>query len=108
MVTSIIFLLIGFLYIALGFPLYRGKVKRNEFYGFRVQKTLSDDKYWFPANKVAGKYLMISGVATVAIYIIMSFFISDEMCLLWTMVATILLGTLGSVIMSYRYLKTLN
>ena len=41
-------------------PLVAGVMPRNGFYGVRTQKTLSEDRVWYPINRLAGIALMIS------------------------------------------------
>ncbi|HNR89875.1 MAG TPA: SdpI family protein [Spirochaetota bacterium] len=56
----------GVLEIALGFPLFKGKVKPNGIYGFRTPTTLASEKVWYAANRLVGKDLVICG-ATLAV-----------------------------------------
>lgn len=51
----------GLLLIFLSGPLIMGRVPRNGWYGFRVPKTLSSDKIWYPANRYAGYQLLYAG-----------------------------------------------
>jgi uncharacterized membrane protein len=44
-----------------GVPLLRGWIPRNRWAGFRVPKTLSNDRIWYEANRIAGRDLMIAG-----------------------------------------------
>ncbi|MGA9853808.1 MAG: SdpI family protein [Gammaproteobacteria bacterium] len=46
-----------------------GLIPRNRFYGFRTQKTLTDGRTWYPANRFAGIAIMLASLvyATVAI-----------------------------------------
>ena len=50
---------------ALAVPLIRGRVPRNGVYGFRVPKTLASDAVWYPANRVHGRCLLVSGAILV-------------------------------------------
>jgi uncharacterized membrane protein len=43
-------------------PLVVGVIPRNRIYGVRTLKTLSEDRIWYPVNRVAGIALMISSV----------------------------------------------
>ncbi|MBY0112313.1 MAG: SdpI family protein [Phycisphaerales bacterium] len=52
---------------ALGVPLWRGKVPPNELYGFRIPATLDDPGVWYPVNRVAGVWLMVTGAAVTVI-----------------------------------------
>jgi uncharacterized membrane protein len=52
----------GLVLFAVGVPLLRGWIPRNRLAGFRTSKTLSNDRVWYVANRVAGRDLMISGL----------------------------------------------
>lgn len=58
---GLIILSVGLLECTLAIPMILQKVKRNNLFGFRTRKTLSDDKYWYPVNKRSGIGLFISG-----------------------------------------------
>ena len=51
----------GLALVLAGVPLLRGWIPRNRWSGFRVPKTLSNDRIWYDANRVAGRDLMIAG-----------------------------------------------
>jgi uncharacterized membrane protein len=53
----------GLLLALLAVPLLRGRVPRNRFYGFRTPKTLSDDRVWYAANRIAGRDLLVAGAS---------------------------------------------
>ena len=48
-------------------PLALGLISRNRLYGFRTQRTLSDDATWFRVNRFAGLAVMMATVMYVAI-----------------------------------------
>jgi len=56
----------GLVLFSAGVPLLRGWIPRNRWAGFRVPKTLSSDRIWYEANRVAGRDLMIAGVVVMA------------------------------------------
>ena len=56
----------GALFIALGVPLLRGRVRPNSWYGCRTEKTLSGEKVWYAVNRVTGRDLVAAGHAVVA------------------------------------------
>src|SRR5690242_7764989 len=44
-------------------PLVLAVVPRNRFYGVRTRKTLSEDRVWYPVNRIAGiAFMAASGV----------------------------------------------
>lgn len=63
---SILFAVVGLLFIGLGVPLVLGRVPPNQFYGCRTTKTLSNPKAWYEANRISGKDFLISGVLILA------------------------------------------
>lgn len=64
---SILFAVVGLLFIGLSIPLVLGKVPPNSFYGCRTRKTLSDPDIWYKANRISGKDFFISGVLVFAV-----------------------------------------
>ena len=48
------------IFFLLAIPLVLGLIPRNRFYGMRMPKTLSDDRVWYPVNRVAGVAIMIA------------------------------------------------
>jgi uncharacterized membrane protein len=53
---------VGLLIIGIAIPLVLGKIKRNNFYGFRTPRTLSSDDVWYPANRIAAKNMIVASV----------------------------------------------
>ncbi len=64
--AAVIFTAAGVLFIALGTPLLRGRVRPNSWYGCRTSKTLSDEKVWYAVNRVTGRALVAAGIAVIA------------------------------------------
>ena len=56
----------GFVSFAVGVPFLRGWVPRNRLAGFRTPKTLSNDRVWYEANRVAGRDMLIAGLVVMA------------------------------------------
>ena len=108
MENSFTFLMIGFLYFVLGLPLFFQKINRNGLYGFRVEKTLSDDKYWYPVNKSSGKWFMICGIVIISAALMLPLFSWDKVFFFYAMIILVILGTLLPILIPYRLLKTLN
>jgi len=109
----------GILIAGLAIPLILGKIKPNRLYGFRTKKTLSDEKIWYPANKYAGKIMIITGIiisiASLAVYLIftnINLFIGIPektiqimLNIIW--LAIIMLPIIIMIIASLLYLKKL-
>jgi uncharacterized membrane protein len=58
------YLLTGLLFMALSIPLIQRRVKPNPWYGFRVPKTLRDERIWYKANAYSGVLMFLSGAVT--------------------------------------------
>lgn len=61
-VISLMFALVGMLFVGVSIPLIRNRVPPNRFYGFRTRRTLSDPKIWYEVNHISGKDLFVAGV----------------------------------------------
>jgi uncharacterized membrane protein len=62
----------GLLLIGVSVPLILKKVPPNQWYGFRVPKTLSSDRIWYEANRVAGIDLCLAGGVIIGSSFVMS------------------------------------
>ncbi|MBS1790178.1 MAG: SdpI family protein [Acidobacteria bacterium] len=56
-------LAVGIVFIVISIPGIFEKVPPNRWYGFRVAKTLSDERIWYAANRVMGIDLLLAGLA---------------------------------------------
>lgn len=59
--TTLLFGLVGILFVGLSIPLIQNRVPPNRFYGFRTPKTLSDPKIWYEVNHISGNDLLVAG-----------------------------------------------
>lgn len=60
--ATLLFVAVGIVFVGLGVPLFRGRVRPNPWYGCRTEKTLSDVKVWYAVNRVTGRALIAGGV----------------------------------------------
>jgi uncharacterized membrane protein len=60
-VTGLLLIVIGALFVLGGLPLARGNVSRNPFIGFRTQSTGRDERIWYPVNTMMGIWLIWAG-----------------------------------------------
>ena len=60
-VATLLFALVGIMFVGLSIPLIRNRVPPNRFYGFRTAKTLSDPKIWYEVNRISGNDLLVAG-----------------------------------------------
>jgi uncharacterized membrane protein len=98
----------GLLLALLSIPLIQRRIPPNGLYGFRVPKTMDNPGIWYDANAYAGKWLLLTGIATTAGA--MLFYRPQAMTLdaYASACAALALGLLAvSVLQSFRYLNTL-
>ncbi|MFL5331611.1 MAG: SdpI family protein, partial [Geminicoccaceae bacterium] len=61
-----LFVASGVLLLALGVPLALRRVRPNRWYGLRVPATFADEEVWYEANALAGRDLIVLGLAEMA------------------------------------------
>ncbi len=98
----------GLLLVALSFPLILGKIGPNPWYGFRVQKTLSDPAIWYPANAYAGKRLLVVGLIG-SLFAFLFYFVPKIDLNTYAIGCAVVTvgGLIVAVIQSFLYLRTL-
>jgi uncharacterized membrane protein YedE/YeeE len=60
------FTAVGLLIASVAVRLVMGRVPPNRLYGFRTAKTLSEERIWYAANRVAGWDLLVAGLIIAA------------------------------------------
>jgi len=102
------FLSIGLLVIVIAIPMILGRVKPNNWYGFRTRTTLSTPDIWYPANAYAGRLLVWLGIVDILASLLLALIpgISEDA---YSLLATgvLPLGLLIVVVLSLRYAKAL-
>jgi uncharacterized membrane protein len=96
----------GLLLAGISVPLIQRRIKPNWWYGFRVQRTLSDPNRWYDVNAYAGKRLLASGLITALAAIVLYFvpgLTVDGYALAVTVFAVVPLAI--GVWQSFRYLN---
>lgn len=62
---TIMYVVFGLLLVLLAIPLWLEKIPPNGAYGFRVKKTLENEKIWYAVNRYMAPWLAGMGMATV-------------------------------------------
>lgn len=95
--------------IAISIPMYLGKIKRNNWYGFRTPKTLSSDEIWYPANKDSARNFIYGGVLILISALILYFLRTalPPSTSVIIMSAVTLVVIIGAVIKSFIFLSKL-
>lgn len=98
--ASILFAGVGLLYIAIGIPLLRGRVKPNSWYGCRTRKTLADETVWYAVNRVTGRYMIVSGtlliISSLVVFALRSRMNSTQAALI---LLVVLISSVGMMVM---------
>ncbi len=92
-------------------PLIQRRIKPNPWYGFRVPKTLRDERIWYQANAYSGVLLFLSGAITTAAAITLVplawlFRLGPEGYIL-ACTAVMVGSLLWTLVLSFRYLRKL-
>ncbi len=104
----VMYVFCGLLLIVLAIPMLRGKVPPNPWYGFRVPSTLSDPTRWYKANRYAGRWLLLTGIITVAAAVALYFVPGLSVdTYAWLMLAVFGVPFVLMIISSFRYLRRL-
>ncbi len=104
----IVCILTGLLLTGLSIPLVRGKVKPNQWYGFRIQLTLDNPGIWYPANAWAGRRLFVVGVGIIAATLL-GFLIPEAWLPAYFLIIALLLvvSVLLITVLGVRYARSL-
>ena len=108
-ILPLVYVGLSVLLALVGVPLMLGKVPPNRVYGFRTAKTLSDPAIWYPANKTAGRNLLIAGVcsALLSIGVVKVSSLVEPNTVPWLCVAALGLPLLLAVAHSFAFLSRL-
>ena len=96
----------GIILSLISIPLILCKIGPNPWYGFRVPKTLSDPKVWYPANAYAAKRLFVVGILGSLISILLFFVPNiDINTYALSCAAVILGGLIITLVQSFLFLR---
>ena len=77
--TGVVYpVVVGAVFVALGVPLARRRVRRNSWYGYRIPLTLKDDAIWYPVNERGGRHLVVLGSTLILVGLLGLIFIGNE------------------------------
>ncbi|MDD5673226.1 MAG: SdpI family protein [Chitinivibrionales bacterium] len=100
-------LVASLLIVGLSIPLIKGSISRNDFYGFRTPKTMSNDQIWFKANRFAGEALLWAGIISSILLIVLVVygFKNPEKDLTCLSLLSLTGPLLIAILVSFAYLK---
>ena len=106
-VFTILFALVGLLFVGISIPLILERVPPNRYYGFRTKKTLSDSKIWYEANRLSAHDLLIAGVIITASSLVMLVSVQNWEAdyVVFTLLAVMLFSLAGAVWHGYKILN---
>jgi uncharacterized membrane protein len=101
------------LMIGLSIPLIRGRVKPNAWYGLRVSYTVDNPDVWYPANRYAGKLLLVYGLVLLGVTLGLPLLLDPDLmgpaadAYLTSITIVLLAGILIVLGLSWRYARKL-
>lgn len=104
-----LFVCSGLLMAGLSIPLILGKIGPNPWYGFRVERTLSDPAVWYAVNAYSAKRFLVVGVAT-SLGSIILYFVPDIDVAVYSLAcgAIAVGGLIVSLVQSFIFLRSLD
>jgi uncharacterized membrane protein len=101
------YLIFGGLLIVLAIPLLLDKIPPNPWYGFRVPSTLADERLWYKVNHYTARWLMLTGIVTVAGAVGFYFFLPNPSVdtYAWLCLAAFAVAFVPGIVFSARYLR---
>lgn len=63
---------IGLMFLGIAIPLIQRRVPPNQWYGFRVPKTLHSPNIWYPVNEYSGRQLYRTGLMMVLVAFVLA------------------------------------
>lgn len=104
----VMYVVFGLLLAGLALPLLLDKVPPNGWYGFRMPSTLYNPDLWYKVNRYMARWLLLSGIATVAGAVAL-FFAPDlsEDAYAWLCLLIFALPFAVGMTLSFRYLRRL-
>lgn len=106
-ITTILFLCTGFLFVGLSIPLINRKIPPNNLYGFRVPETLNNRELWYDVNEYSARLMRNIGYILLATVQILLLLRTDPTVFALLLVGILLTGTILMVILTYKYMRTI-
>ncbi len=105
----LLFVCSGLLLAGLSIPLILGKIGPNPWYGFRVERTLSDPAVWYAVNAYSAKWLLAVGIVNIVSAVVLYFVPEIDVAVYASSCGAIaVIGLVLGLIQSFRFLRSLN
>jgi hypothetical protein len=108
-ILILIFFFVGLSEVGMSIPMILGVIPPNWYYGFRVSKTVSNEKIWYQVNNYFGKDSLIAGVIVTVTALLLWRFgagLSEEAIVMISLIV-ILIPMSVSIIRGFLYLNKL-
>ena len=103
----ILYVGLGLMFLGISVPLIQRRVPPNNWYGFRVPKTLSSPNIWYPVNEHSGKEMYKTGLRVILAAFALAFVPGMKLEFYVAACTTILvLDLFRGLIVTTRYLRT--
>ena len=104
----VMYVIFGALLAGLAVPLLLDKVPPNGWYGFRVPSTLYNADLWYKVNRYMARWMLLSGIITVAGAVALFFVPSLSVdAYAWLCLLIFAAPFAAGVVLSFRYLRRL-
>jgi uncharacterized membrane protein len=102
-ITVVVFLAVGLLFVGISLPLIRRSVPPNRTYGLRVAATFADEWVWYEANARNGRDFFAFGIIIMAVAVVLPVAMRmREPAYSLVMTGVLLAGTIGVAIRGWR------
>ena len=107
-ILLLVFVCSGLLLAAISIPLILGKIGPNPWYGFRVERTLSDPVVWYAVNAYSAKWLLAVGIVNIVSAVVLYFVPEIDVAVYASACGAIAVVGLGvGLIQSVRFLRSI-
>ena len=107
-ILLILYFFLDLVFIGISIPLLYKKIPRNKYYGFRTDRTLSNDKIWYDANTYFAKHFIIFNLFQVITTIGNYFIFANEKQYLLAENLILIVGITIVIVLSFIHLKKIS
>jgi uncharacterized membrane protein len=104
---GIVNIFIAILMLILFYPLYKGKIRMNKFYGVRFQKSFKSDENWYKINRYGAKIFILWSIPIFILGFLAFYMPFDDYFILMIVFSFTPLIILIPFIQTYLFIKKL-
>lgn len=103
----IMYVCLGVLFLGISVPLIRRRVPPNQWYGFRVPKTLGSVNVWYPVNEYSGKQLYRTGLLMVLVAFVLALVPGMQIgAYIGINSVVLVIDLLRGLLLTFKYMRT--